>query len=465
MKITRFIALATVTMLLFSCEKDEVFMNDSLEKSAVSAKSASSSGNSFLVIANSNKLPNNLTNDLASANGTITSAISQIGIVVVSSDDPDFVANASKIKGVQSVVPNLTEQWLDPNERSSNFEADYGNPPFSGDDDFFFDYQWGHDAIDAPEAWNAGFRGAGVRVAVLDTGFYLNHPDLEPNVNLALSKDLTGEGLQFVPTEEIGDFSHGSHVAGTIAAADNAIGIIGVAPEAELVLLKVLDDSGSGNFGDLIEAIIYAAAIDVDVINMSLSGAWLKRWGSEYALLTNAVNRATTYAYQHGTTVIAAAGNNGWDRDHFFGDLVVSPADGPNVISISATAPYGWWFDFSTNLDVPASYTNFGQSAIDFAAPGGDFDLPSGAYIFDMVLSSGGGYDEDLGWGWYFAAGTSMASPHAAGVAALIIGKNGGSMKPAQVEAALRASADDLGKPGNDDYYGAGRVNAYNAVK
>jgi subtilisin family serine protease len=460
MKITRFMALAAVTLLLFACEKEEVFMNGSLENATMKSKSAASGGNSYLVIANSNKLPNNLMNDLASANGTLTSAISQVGIAVVSSDDPEFVSKASKIKGVQSVVPNLTEQWLDPNEKSVSFVADNGNPPSIGDDEQFFGYLWGLDAIDAPEAWNEGYKGAGVRVAVLDGGFYLDQPDLAPNINLELSMNFVDdEVLQFIPTEEIGLFSHGSHVAGTIAAAANGIGIIGVAPEAELVLLKVLGDSGSGNFGDLIEAIIYAADNEADVINMSLSGAWLKRFGSGYAALTNAVNRATTYAYQKGTTVIAAAGNNGWDRDHFFGDLVVSPADGPNVISVSATAPYGWILDFSTNLDVPASYTNFGQSAIDFAAPGGDFDYPAfPIYLYDMILSSGGAN------GWYFAAGTSMASPHVAGVAALIISKNGGSMKPAQVEAALRASADDLGKPGNDDYYGAGRVNAHKAV-
>ncbi len=464
MKITKFIALASAVLLLFACEQEEVFMNDALEKSAISTKSASSSNNSFLVISNTNKLPKNLVKDLTDANGTLTSAISQVGIAIVESNDPDFKAKASKIKGVQSVVPNLTVQWLDPNEKNVSLEADFGNPPTSGDDDFYFDLQWGHDAIDAPEAWDAGYRGAGVRVAVLDGGFDLDHPDLAPNI-LTLSKDFTGEGLQYT----LGDtFSHGTHTAGTIGAADNGFGTIGVAPEAKLMLLKVLSDEGSGNFGVLIEAIIYAADNEADVISMSLSGSWLKRWGSEYAHLTNAVNRATTYAYQKGSTVIAAAGNDGWDRDHFFGDLVISPADGPNVISISATTPIGWALDSSTNLDIPASYTNFGQSAIDFAAPGGDGLYPGNefctvgnayapCYVFDLVFSTGNG-------GWYWSAGTSMATPHAAGVAALIIGKNGGSMKPAQVEAVLRKSADDLGKPGNDDYYGAGRVNAYRAV-
>jgi subtilisin family serine protease len=148
------------------------------------------------------------------------------------------------------------------------------------------------------------------------------------------------------------------------------------------------------------------------------------------------------------------------------------PADATGVISISATAPYGWAkAPLTANLDELASYSNYGTSAIDFAAPGGDFDyyfdapdefitfkgLNRRVYVFDQVLSTVPG-----GYAWY--AGTSMAAPHATGVAALIIGKNGGQMSPARVEAALRASADDLGKPGRDEQYGHGRVNAYRAV-
>jgi subtilisin family serine protease len=132
----------------------------------------------------------------------------------------------------------------------------------------------------------------------------------------------------------------------------------------------------------------------------------------------------------------------------------------------------------ATNFSRPASYTDFGQSAISFAAPGGDAVLPGNAvcaipripsgvlvnfcWVFDLVLSPG---SIPSNTGYFFAAGTSMASPHAAGVAALIIAKNGGSMNPAQVEAALRKSADDLGKPGNDDFYGKGFVNALKAVQ
>ena len=121
--------------------------------------------------------------------------------------------------------------WLPP-QTNVAFEEDFGNPPNSGDNDTRFDLQWGHDAVDAPEAWTEGFRGAGARVAVLDTGFDLDHPDLAPNINFTLSKNfVAGETLSYALPDP---FSHGTHVAGTIAAADNAFGTIGVAPQAEL---------------------------------------------------------------------------------------------------------------------------------------------------------------------------------------------------------------------------------------
>ena len=104
-------------------------------------------------------------------------------------------------------------------------------------------------------------------------------------------------------------------------------------------------------------------------------------------------------------------------------------------------------------------YTNYGAKRIDFAAPGGDYDSKSAYWYYDMILSAGGPTD------YYYSAGTSMAAPHVSGVAALIIGKNGGSMSPIQVSSILKSSSDDLGVVGVDAYFGNGRVNAFKAVK
>ncbi len=280
-----------------------------------------------------------------------------------------------------------------------------------------------------------------------------------------------------------GNFSHATHVAGIIAAADNGVGTIGVAPGATIIGVKVLHD-GSGAFSWIINGIVYASTpisqggAGANIINMSLGGAFFRQ-GKDAAELAVALSRATNYAYQQGVTVIASAGNSGIDLDHT-ANFVTVPAQSTNVIAVAATGPVGFALG-ATDFSRPASYTNFGQSAVAFAAPGGDFALPGNApsarrplvpggtvtipcWVFDMVLSPGSrkGFS-NTSYSW--AAGTSMAAPHVAGVAALIIEKAGGHLHPAQVKARLGQTSDDLGKPGNDDYYGGGFVNALRAIQ
>ena len=453
-----------------------VFM---LAAAAAAPAAAQGASRSYLLVAQ-NKLPNNLESQVAAIGGTVERVIPQIGVAVVSSSNPDFKAQAAGIRGIQSALPNVRLQWIDPPRREAVTADQFGNPPASGDDDFFFDLQWGHDAVDAPEAWAAGARGAGVRVAVLDDGIDSDHPDIAPNFNAGLSTSFVpGQTYEYAVPGDV--FSHGTHVSGTILAADNGFGTIGVAPEAELVMVKVLDSfTGSGSFEGVAAGIVYAADVDADIINMSL-GATVWRSGyvdedtgefvtaREVAELVNMLGRATRYAYQSGTTIIASAGNEANDGNADK-DLLHLPSDLPHVISISATGPVGWAVDPTVSLDNLASYSNYGQSVIDFAAPGGDFILPGEepcvvaglerpCWVFDLVFSTGSA------GGYYWSAGTSMAAPHASGVAALIIGANGGDMKPQHVERDLRHSADDLGKPGNDAAYGMGRVNAGNYFK
>jgi subtilisin family serine protease len=445
---------------------------------ALMTTAVSASAASYIVLGNGA----NLDAAVSAAGGKITTRLPAVNAVVAESSSKAFASKVGQAAGVQSVMPNLTIDWYGGTQRADEtVKADFANPPNSGDDDTRFDLQWGHDAVNAVEAWNAGYRGAGARVAVLDGGFNPSHPDIAPNFDASCSADFTGEGLEYGPNvdDPSGIFSHGMHVAGTIAAADNAFGTIGVAPEARLCLVKVLFNYGSGSFEDVVEGIVWAADQGVDVINMSLGGSLYKAGVSgeytarEAAELKNFVSRAVAYAHQKGALVVVSAGNSAIDGDKD-GALIHLPSDAPHAVSISATAPIGWATDpANAFLDYPASYTNFGRSVISMAAPGGDFVYPGSencniaglvrpCWVFDLVFSTGGVVGPNVYY--YWSAGTSMAAPHASGVAALAVSRYG-KLKPAQLRTILERGADDLGQPGNDPFYGAGRVNAENSTK
>ncbi|HSB55252.1 MAG TPA: S8 family serine peptidase [Gemmatimonadales bacterium] len=448
-------------------------------------RAALSAGTSYLILGRGNKLPANLESLVTEAGGAVVSTIPAIGVAVATSASPDFSTRAAAGAGIESVAEDQVVQWISPNERvieAGEVSGEDVGQSSHGNNETFFNLQWAPRAVHAPEAWDAGHIGTGVRVAVLDGGLNNLHIDLNGSVDVAHSRSFVS-GFAF--NQDVGTFSHATHVAGIIAAQDDGVGTIGIAPGATIIGVKVLHN-GSGSFSAVISGMIYAATSIADggaganVINMSLGGNF-DRQGRGAAQLANALSRAATYAYQHGVTVIASAGNDAIDLDHT-DNLITVPAQSTNVISVAATGPVGFAVGYpngATDFSRPASYTNFGQSAISFAAPGGDFALPGNAlctlpripagtlttncWVFDMVISPASINGSNSGYS--FAAGTSMAAPIVAGVAALIIEKNGGSMSPAQVKAALLHSADDLGKPGNDDFYGRGFVNAARAVQ
>ena len=454
------------SLFFISCST-ETDISGNEELNAVYAKS--SSKKDYMVILQDESIPEGFEAEMESLGATVKSVIPEIGVVVVSSSEN--VSNKISKKGnVRSVVPDLRVQWIEPEDFSP-----LASPLSIGSDEPYFGLLWGMDAIDAPEAWKIGQTGEGVRVAVLDSGMDGTHEDLATNVNADLSKSFAYDEDDVLEDWQVQPgfyFNHGTHVAGTIAAADNEIGVIGVAPNAEIVAVKVLSEyTGSGAFSWINAGIVYAAQIEADVINMSLGatlfkngkfvqedGSVVKYPGKVIAEIIHAQQRAIDFAYRNGVTIVVSAGNGGENFDGN-GSTVKLPAGLNNVISVSATAPYKWIENPSGDLDIPASYTDYGRSHVTVSAPGGDFDTPFEYedWYYDMVLST-------IPGGYSWSAGTSMASPHVAGVAALIIGKNEGQMDPHEVIKQLTNTADKVDGNGASLYHGKGRVNAFRAV-
>jgi subtilisin family serine protease len=465
---------------LAACSSDSVAP---LAPSAPSLAKNSSGEQKYVVQFAGDETPAAFASRIAALGGRVDVSLDGAGVAVVSASRADFRAAAQRIAGVASVTPDITVQWIDPNGRVVDAEDVAEAAAVNPTNDRFYPAQWSLDAIDAPEAWATGATGAGARVAILDGGIYAQHPDLNDNIDVARSRSFAYAGNVLTPFDsDVGTFWHGTHVAGIVAAEDNDIGVVGVAPKATLIGVKVLH-AGSGAFSWVLNGMYYASTpiaaggAGADIINMSL-GAVIPAKGEtkadkeEIKELLKAFDRAAKYANKNGTTVIAAAGNDALNFDAEAKDSVSIPGGSKHVIGVSSTAPLGWGLG-NTDFSRQASYTNIGKQLVDLAAPGGDFALPGNdicqylrsdgtpglqfCWALDMVLST-----TRAGYSW--AAGTSMASPTAAGVAALVVAQNGGDMHPAQLEAALQQSAIDLGKPGKDAVYGHGWVNAYRAV-
>ncbi len=365
-------------------------------------------------------------------------------------------------------------------------------------DESLWSLQWDMRAINVAEAHqiNAGDRD--VVVGVLDSGIAANHPDLAGQVDPALSADCNSGApdtsyTAWQPTTS----DHGTHVAGTIAAADNGIGVIGVAPGVTLASVKVVNDSGFIYPQAALCGFMWAAEHGFELTNNSY---YIDPWefncrnDERQRPVWQAIQRAIRYSSSQGVLNVASAGNSNVDLQHKFiddgspndgsapveerlinGACVDLPAEAPGVVTVSATG--------YTNLK--SYYSSYGLGVVEVAAPGGDTRVrnPNVSTVADAILSTTrNSRTGALGWG--YKQGTSMASPHATGVAALALSAQG-DMSPGQLASFVQRTAEPLPcpegvydpRPGLDQYratcsggqvngfYGHGLVDALDAVQ
>ena len=282
---------------------------------------------------------------------------------------------------------------------------------------------WGVDHIEADLVQDSGNEGAGVKIAIIDTGIDYTHPDLSPNYK---------GGYDFVNNDDDprDDNGHGTHCAGIAAAASNDLGIIGVAPAADLYAVKVLDRRGMGYYSTILSGIEWCVANGMQIASMSIGG-------SSYS---QSLKDACDTANSAGLVLVASAGNSG---DGNPDTVEISyPAAFSSVIAVGATA----------QDDSVADWSNSGDY-LELAAPG--VGIYSTLPTYRVTLSRRYGYDYGT------LSGTSMACPHVSGVAALIIASDESA---SNVRSILQITADDIGNDGFDNSYGYGLVDADEAA-
>jgi subtilisin family serine protease len=405
---------------------------------------------------------------VSSAGGTVTNDMSaEIGVLAVESENGLFDETVRSSALVEAAAEEFVWKAL-PN-RSDAAPVDPGGGPDSTEDPLE-PLQWSMMQIRAPQAHAIQAGSRLVEVGILDSGIDSAHPDFADtdgsNVTCAKGKDFVpaGPGIG-LPTPCLDNGFHGTHVAGIVGARANEVGVVGVSPNVELIPVKVCDTAGYCYSNATAAGIRYAGQMRFEVINMSffvdddvfLGSTEFKCMSDPQQRAFRLANeRAIQYARSQGVTPVAALGNSDEDLAHpaAGNDCEVVPAETEGVIGTMALG----------RQSQKASYSSYGTGATDVAAPGGSGQTGN---CTNTVLSTFPTYLGSYGC----IQGTSMASPHAAGVAALIVSEFGtlGSdgdvkMSPSQVEQYLQSTTVDIGLAGYDECFGNGRIDAVRAV-
>ncbi|WP_101843576.1 S8 family peptidase [Halobacillus sp. Marseille-P3879] len=321
-------------------------------------------------------------------------------------EDKDPVESDFKVLKVGNVEQAVKALNKNPNVEYAepNYEFDTTWTP---NDTYYNSAQYGPQHTNTEAAWDITRGNSSQQIAIVDSGVDYNHPDLDGK---------TIRGYDFIDYDDnpMDENGHGTHVAGTAAAeTNNSQGVAGMAPDTDILAVRALDANGSGSLAAIADAIRYSADQGAEVINLSLG------CDCDTQTLENAVN----YAWNQGSVVIAAAGNDGVST-------TFEPASYNNVIAVGAVDQY----------DNKASFSNYG-TWVDVAAPGVDIasTVPNGGYAY--------------------MSGTSMASPHVAGLAGLLASQG---RTNAEIRSAIENTADPI--YGTGYYYNDGRINSYAAL-
>ena len=438
------------------------------------------------------------------AGGQLVYNYQQIGVVVARSDRSDFAANLMTAAGVQGAVataPYATRLNDDQLDAAGSTETTLT----STSADTLSPLQWDMDQIKAPAAHAITTGSTSVVVGDIDTGLDFTHPDLAPNVDFADSAGCLSGAPDKSPSAWMDDQGHGTHTAGTIAAAANGIGIVGVAPNVRIAGIKAGNSEGFFFPESVVCAFMWAGTHHINVTNNSyFADPWLFNCKNDpgQRAIWNAESRAIGFAMSQGVTVVAAEGNQADDLAHptqdvtspddttavtrtVHNDCAVIPVEVPGVIGVTADG----------NLAMKSFYSSYGAGTVLVTAPGGDSILqrtaaaPNGRVLSTWPAALVNNCRRkviEVGVVYCYLQGTSMASPHVAGVAALI--ESLGITAPGAVTARIAGTADPMpcptdvsayaffpavdngaaqacqGGAGYNSWYGHGQVDALAAV-
>lgn len=493
---------STLVLGLFAlagCSTDSPTVPNSFTPPSLSLSVAPGGGfdDTYLVRFRGSAVPSSFSAKVAALGGEVIFAHAGAGVGAVRGLTPGAATELSASVGAD-VTPDdavlLDAQTGDVESASveAGVAADALNSPSNPAAAFFYNRQWGMRAIQADLAWAAGKRGAATtKVGILDTGLDYLHPDLFGRVDLVNSRSYlsaaeNARSLAANPgSHPVADAHfHGTHVGSTVVS--NGLAAAGVTSGVTLVGFKVCAPGTAPQFNGTcptsgtLQAILDAADLGIPVINMSLGGSFLRRDASsakenqrEGPSFIAVINSVFQYANRKGTVIVVSAGNAAADMQHF-GNRFFSYCDAPHAVCVSATGPtaalvHGGPY---TNPDALAPYSNIGNKVF-VAAPGGaGTNVPinrgwiyaacSGFTIHTALPSCRTRFYNPTTGAWSASVlgvnGTSMASPHAAGVAALAVGPGS---TPSSIRDALANSSDDLLPAGKDPAFGFGRVNAF----